>query len=91
MRQIISEIQSQQAKMILMTYPLGYTDINANIRALAVEMQVPLLDLEKEFAQLYTQGLSKAELIGDWEHCTPAGYKIIANLLAAQVKALTSD
>lgn len=85
---LIKLIKSHGSKLIIMTYPLNYRVLNQTIRQLSKKNSIPVIDLEKKFEEAYDTGTAKDALIGDWEHCTPKGYKLIAELVESEVRKL---
>ena len=82
LERIIGLVRARRARLILMTYPVTYPQANDAIRRAAARSGVPLVDLEKIFAE---KGHAE-NLIGDWEHCTPEGYSLIAEALRDPIR-----
>lgn len=74
---IWAKAKELKTKLIIMTYPLPYHEVNNQIRQFALENQIPLIDLEKIFAN-YKNEFPNSKLINDGEHATELGYKLIA-------------
>lgn len=85
---IIKLIKTRGSKLVLMTYPLNYHSLNQAIRQISQKNNIHLVDLEKKFAEAYRSGTAKDALIRDWEHCTPQGYQLIADLVTNEIKRL---
>ncbi|GAB4420317.1 MAG: hypothetical protein OHK0056_30800 [Bacteriovoracaceae bacterium] len=79
--EIANLVQSNNGELILMTYPLQYEIVNQNVRKIAKERELKLVDLEMRFKEMMARGTPTEDLIGDWEHCTPLGYSVIAKEL----------
>lgn len=79
--EIANLVQSNGGELILMTYPLQYEMVNKNVRKLAKQRELKLVDLEMIFKEMMSSGTPTEDLIGDWEHCTPLGYSVIAKEL----------
>jgi len=68
-----------QAACDLDAFPIRRTSaINDAIRRVAAEARVPLLDVERLFAEQSEHGLVGFELIEDYVHPTPYGHQLIA-------------
>jgi hypothetical protein len=76
--------------LVLMTYPISYIKLNESIRKIASKYQIKLIDLEKVFESRINN--SKENLyITDWQHCTPKGYKLIADTVKESLGLLEED
>lgn len=85
---VLNLIRQYNSQAILMTYPLPYTEINRTIRDVAAETKTPLVDLELIFKNEIERGVKIQELIGDWEHCTPLGYELMAKSIQLKIQEL---
>lgn len=85
---IINLVHEKNGEIIFLTYPLDYKNTNAAILNLANKKNVHVVDVHKEFASLLQRGFSENQFIGDWEHCTPKGYGIIASVVLDKIREL---
>lgn len=79
---MIDLVDSKGGKIYFMTYPLPYKEVNDDIKTVASQRKVDVIDLQGLFKSLEK---SREHLISDWEHCTEKGYSIIANTVAEKV------
>lgn len=86
---IVNLVHKNNGEIIFLTYPLDYKNTNSTIMNLSNIENVHVVDVYKEFSQLIQNGFSENQLIGDWEHCTPKGYGIIASSVLSKILELT--
>lgn len=86
---IINLVHKNDGEIIFLTYPLDYKNTNSAIMNLTNRKNVHVVDIYKEFSRLIQNGFSENQLIGDWEHCTPKGYEIIASSVLSKIIELT--
>lgn len=77
LREMLKICQDNNIQMIFQTFPRYYVILNKYIEDIAKEHNVPLVDNYSIFADLSKKNGLERYLIGDG-HCTPEGYKIIA-------------
>lgn len=65
-------------KVILQTYPSGYTSANNMLRSIAEKYSYPLVDNNLIFEELIKKD-GRGKYLYDDDHCTPEGYKIISD------------
>ena len=82
---IIELTHKHSGEVIFLTYPLDYKDINNKILGLKNNKGVHVVDVYKVFSDLQNKGMSEDDLIGDWEHCTPHGYDVIAQAVSEKI------
>lgn len=90
-QKIINLVHENNGEIIFLTYPLDYKDTNTAILNLKNKKNVHVVDVYKEFSTLLQNGFSENQLIGDWEHCTPKGYGIIATSVLSKILELTKN
>lgn len=79
-RKIINLAKENNAAVIFLNYPLDYPGVNFNIlKATSESHNAHFIDLNTLFRNKVKSGYTLQSLIGDWEHCTPLGYKLIAD------------
>lgn len=90
LNEMISISNKNSVPIILMTYPLQYTQVNEDIISVANENKISLINLEKIFKieKLKKPGI---KLIKDGEHCSEEGYDIIAREVKAEVLKLKDN
>ena len=85
---IVDLIEKNGDQIILLTYPLPYKMANKSLRKIARTKNLDLVDLESIFSEKMKNSSGGAHLIDDWEHCTPAGYKVMAEEISKVVLKL---
>ena len=91
-QKIIELAEANKADIIFLNYPLDYKQVNANIQnAISTNPRIHFIDLNSIFNQKFKSGYSNEDLIGDWEHCTPLGYKIIADAVQGKILEITKN
>ncbi|MDD8025172.1 MAG: SGNH/GDSL hydrolase family protein [Acidobacteriota bacterium] len=80
-------VPRRDAKWYISSYQEIHIALNAAIRLLAVEMNVPLADMDKVFND-YLPGGPGALLSEDLKHPNETGYQVLAKTWAAAVEAL---
>jgi lysophospholipase L1-like esterase len=80
-------VPRRDAKWYIPAYQELHIALNAAIRLLAVEMKVPLADMDKAFND-YLPGGPEALLSEDLKHPNETGYQVMAKAWAAAVEAL---
>jgi lysophospholipase L1-like esterase len=88
---IIDLVGREQGELILLTYPLPYRRLNETIRSAAAKNELQLVDIERLFQEQYERGVAEQDLIADWEHLTPAGYRLIADALREPVLSAVEE
>nr|BDT29665.1 SGNH/GDSL hydrolase family protein [Bacteriovorax sp. HI3] len=86
---IINLVQKERGEIIFLTYPLDYKNINSAIMKLAQKENVHVVNVASVFNKLIQSGVPQDELIGDWEHCTPKGYDVIASSVLSKIEEIS--
>lgn len=86
-RDIVELAETENIQLILQTYPSGYTSTNSMIRRVAKKYSLPLVDNNLIFQPLIQRDGREKYLFDD-DHCTPEGYKIIAENVFETIKSL---
>lgn len=86
---IIELVQKERGEIIFLTYPVDYKNINSAILKLENNQNVHVVDVSKIFSKLIKSGVPQNELIGDWEHCTPKGYDVIASSVLNKIQEIS--
>lgn len=73
------------AKLIVMNYPVAYKSTNDYLATMSKKNNLTFLDTERIFTE---RNNTKEPLLDDWEHCSPKGYDLIAELLFNQLESL---
>ena len=74
----------------MQNYPSNYTDVNKSLSLISKKLNIPLVDNNKIFNELIQANGRDNYLDGD-EHCTPLGYKIMANNVKLKITDLLAD
>lgn len=83
--EMVKLVREKGGEIILMTYPISYKIVNEDIKNVAKDLNVRLIDLDQIFKDEEAKGV---HLISDWEHCTPAGYRLIAQKINSEIQDL---
>ncbi len=86
---IINLVQKERGEIIFLTYPVDYKNVNAAILKLGQKDNVHEVNVTSVFNQLIKSGVPQDELIGDWEHCTPKGYDVIASSVLSKIEEIS--
>lgn len=81
--EMVKLVRGKGGEIVLMTYPISYKIVNDDIKKVAKNLNVRLIDLDQIFKD---EELKGGHLISDWEHCTPAGYRLIAEKVDTEIK-----
>lgn len=73
------------AKLVVMNYPIAYKSTNDYLAEMAKKNELDFLDTEKIFTE---KNSVQEPLLDDWEHCSPKGYDLIAELLFNRLESL---
>lgn len=73
--------QHPNLKIISMTYPLNFVEVNDFIKENSHRLKFTTIDLYSQFLRFE----QKDQLIDDWEHATPEGYRLMSRLIAPTI------
>jgi|GEM_PF-4361963 len=86
LKEIIQLVKRNGDNIIFLNYPMDYRAVNNDLSHIAKESGVMLIDVLQAFGQS-----NNRHLIDDWEHATPAGYRIMAETIHKNISAKSSD
>ena len=88
--ELIQFCEEKGIQIVLQNYPTQYPAANALLEEVAKKHQIPLVDNKKIFAELVAK-YSYEKYFADDDHCTPEGYRVMAQNVMAILQPLVTD
>jgi lysophospholipase L1-like esterase len=85
LRKVKNLVNENGGRLVVVTYPIPYQDVNQDIRKFSNMSDVPIVDLEEVFRR---EKISSPDvrLIEDGEHCSPVGYSLMSRKIFELLK-----